>query len=103
MDLEGRFGRKTLVAVLVGGVAAGQSTSRASVDSAGMQATSGGGRPSISADGRFVSIQSDSRDLVPGDTNGAYDIFVHDRRTGATTRASVDSATRERRLEAFRN
>jgi Tol biopolymer transport system component len=85
----------TLVAVLVVGVAAGQNTMRVSVDSAGMQAFSGGGRPSISADGRCVSFQSDSSDLVPGDTNGASDIFVHDRRTGATTRVSVDSAGAE--------
>jgi Tol biopolymer transport system component len=29
---------------------------------------------------------------VPGDTNGAWDIFVHDRKTGETTRVSADSA-----------
>ena len=35
--------------------------------------------PSISADGRFVAFQSDATNLVPGDTNGITDIFVHDR------------------------
>src|SRR5207247_971346 len=30
--------------------------------------------------------------LVAGDTNGFFDVFVHDRQTGATTRVSVDSA-----------
>ena len=29
--------------------------------------------------------------LVAGDTNGAGDVFVHDRQTGTTTRASVGS------------
>ncbi len=47
---------------------------------------------SISADGRFVAFQSDATSLVVGDTNGAPDIFVHDRQTGTTTRVSVDSA-----------
>ena len=30
--------------------------------------------------------------LVPGDTNDALDVFVHDRETGTTSRASIDSA-----------
>src|SRR5213076_1709437 len=30
--------------------------------------------------------------LVPGDTNMATDVFVHDRQTGVTERVSVDSA-----------
>ena len=37
----------------------------------------------------FTSLATN---LVPGDTNGANDIFVHDRQTGQTTRVSVDSA-----------
>ena len=55
-------------------------TERVSVDSAGNQA--GGGEsfsPSISADGRFVAFYSQSNNLVAGDTNDAFDIFVHDR------------------------
>ncbi len=43
----------------------------------------------ISADGRFVAFESYATNLVSGDSNGAYDIFVHDRQTGATERASV--------------
>lgn len=46
--------------------------------------------PSISADGRYVAFQSMALDLVPGDTNGTIDIFVHDRDT-ATSRVSVAS------------
>ena len=66
-------------------------TTRVSVDSVGNQ-TGGGALPAISGDGRFVAFLSDTSDLVPGDTNGALDVFVHDRQTGATTRVSVDSA-----------
>ena len=29
---------------------------------------------------------------MPGDTNGASDVFVHDPQTGQTTRVSVDTA-----------
>jgi Tol biopolymer transport system component len=49
-------------------------------------------RPSISADGRFVAFESYASNLVPEDTNGVEDVFVHDRETGETTRASVDSS-----------
>ena len=48
--------------------------------------------PHVSADGRFVAFASDASNLVPGDTNAVTDAFVHDRLTGSTTRASVDSA-----------
>ncbi len=43
---------------------------------------------SMSADGRFLVIDSD-RTLVDGDTNGALDVFVRDRQTGALERVSV--------------
>ena len=46
-------------------------------------------RPAISADGRFVAFRSDATNLVPGDTNGATDVFVRDRQTGTTRRVSV--------------
>jgi Tol biopolymer transport system component len=46
---------------------------------------------SISADGRYVAFASSAATLVPGDTNGAEDVFVHDRSTGQTTRVSVSS------------
>ena len=45
--------------------------------------------PDISADGRYVAFQSSGADLVPGDTNGLQDVFVHDRDTGTTVRVSV--------------
>jgi hypothetical protein len=46
---------------------------------------------SISGDGRYVAFYSDATNLVNGDTNGETDIFVHDRQTGRTIRASVAS------------
>lgn len=48
-------------------------------------------RPAISGDGRYVALTALSPDLVPGDTNGVMDIFVHDRVMGDMTRVSVDS------------
>jgi trimeric autotransporter adhesin len=39
--------------------------------------------PSISADGRFVVFASDATNLVPGDNNGAADIFLRDTCNGA--------------------
>ena len=45
----------------------------------------------ISADGRLVVFYSYASNLVPGDTNGFSDIFVHDLHTGKTERVSVAS------------
>ncbi|MFC6084502.1 S8 family serine peptidase [Sphaerisporangium aureirubrum] len=45
--------------------------------------------PSISGDGRFVAFHSTSTDLVEGDTNRRYDIFVHDRRPGPEPRFAL--------------
>jgi Tol biopolymer transport system component len=67
-------------------------TTRVSVDSAGNQANSDSYYPSISADGRFVAFGSNSSNLVPGDPNNRYEIFVRDLSTNTTTRVSVDSA-----------
>ena len=64
---------------------------RVSVDSEGNQGNMRSTSPSISADGRFVSFMSEASNLIPDDTNSDYDIFVHDRLTGETTRVSVDS------------
>jgi Tol biopolymer transport system component len=55
----------------------------------GGQGNGGAGEPSISADGRFVAFGSWATNLVPDDTNGLDDVFVHDRRTGTTRRVSV--------------
>jgi hypothetical protein len=49
------------------------------------------GQPSLSANGRYVAFYSAASNLVPDDTNGALDVFVRDRYTGATQRVSVSS------------
>lgn len=48
--------------------------------------------PNISADGRYVVFESGASNLVAGDNNGAYDVFVKDTLTGVTTRVSTNSA-----------
>jgi len=55
------------------------------------QTGTGDRRADLSADGRMVAFNSSAPNLVPGDTNGDSDVFVHDRRTGATIRVSVSS------------
>jgi Tol biopolymer transport system component len=66
-------------------------TTRVSVDSRGVQGDSNSLNPSISSDGRFVAFESVATNLVPDDTNGAADVFVHDLQREVTTRVSVDS------------
>ncbi|GGN20251.1 Tol biopolymer transport system component [Actinoplanes campanulatus] len=43
----------------------------------------------ISGNGRYVAFASFASNLVADDTNGDQDVFVHDLRTGITTRVSV--------------
>jgi WD40 repeat protein len=70
-------------------------TERVSVDSLGAQGNSRSYSASISGDGRYVAFHSGSDNLVLGDTNGGFDVFVHDRETGITERVSVDSSGAE--------
>jgi Tol biopolymer transport system component len=80
-------------------------TTRVSVTTSGRQGTQrANGSPqyllpfgccagtAISADGRYVAFTSYWEDLVPGDTNGQGDVFVHDMRTRETTRVSVGTS-----------
>ncbi len=88
--------RTTLISASSGG-AAGNASSQA---------------PSLSADGRYVSFESDATNLVPGDTNGVKDGFVRDRDTDAdgvfdergavrTYRVRVSSTGLEANRDAF--
>jgi Tol biopolymer transport system component len=67
-------------------------TTRVSVDSAGIQGNGISPWVDISGDGRFVVFSSLSTNLVPGDTNGFADVFMHDRQLATTQRLSVSSA-----------
>lgn len=51
--------------------------------------------PSLSANARYVAFASFASDIVAGDTNANFDVFVRDRRLGVTTRVSVDSSGAE--------
>ncbi|OKI09575.1 hypothetical protein A6A06_02570 [Streptomyces sp. CB02923] len=64
-------------------------TESVTLDGRPPQGKQGAQMPVISANGRYVAFASSREDLVPGDTNGAQDIFVRDRRTGTVTRVSV--------------
>ena len=56
---------------------------RLSVSTAGDQANGDSLQPAVSGDGRFVVFASLASNLVPGDTNGAPDVFLRDRDTDA--------------------
>lgn len=65
---------------------------RVSIDSTGTESGDESLEASISSDGRYVAFRSSASNLVADDTNGAMDIFVHDRQTNTTERVSVSSA-----------
>ena len=67
-------------------------TERVSVDSAEAQGNSDSVVPQISGDGRYVTFYSFAGNLVAGDTNANWDVFVRDLVLGTTERVSVDTA-----------
>ncbi|MGD9905948.1 MAG: IPT/TIG domain-containing protein, partial [Vicinamibacterales bacterium] len=72
-----------------------QRTYRVSVASNGGQANGTSRFPAISADGRRIAFVSDASNLVNGDTNHRWDVFVHDRTTGRTVRVNVGRGGRQ--------
>jgi hypothetical protein len=96
MDADRIAAAALAVALAASAVHAGE-VGRASVTSAGTQGNSASfsaGNRTLSADARLVVFQSTASDLVAGDTNGVEDVFVHDRTTGATVRASLTKRRR---------
>jgi Tol biopolymer transport system component len=71
-------------------VAAG-TTVRVDVAADGTEADERATGGDLSRDGQVVLIASDATNLVPDDTNGREDVFVHDLVAGTVVRASVDS------------
>jgi Tol biopolymer transport system component len=73
------------------------STVMASVNAKGEQTVLSGGMatnpnsdlPAMSADGGLVAFWSNGQNLVDGDTNARFDVFVKDLSTGAVVRANV--------------
>lgn len=66
-------------------------TTRISVSSDGEQGNGNSHAPSISGDGVYIAFGSYASNLVAGDTNDEYDVFVHNQLTGETSRVSVSS------------
>src|SRR4051794_5540864 len=82
-----------LAFLLVASASAGPAaaTMRVSVSSTGKQADRDAYAVGVSANGRLVLINAQATDLVPGDTNERWDVFVHDRSNGKTERVSVST------------
>jgi Tol biopolymer transport system component len=92
-----------LVAGVTGGVfvrdrVAG-TTTLVSVATSGAKAD--GGEPAISADGRYVAFISSASNLVAGDIDGWQDVFVRDRISRTTTRASVATRGTQANSDSF--
>ena len=69
-------------------------TTRESLTETHGEANGDSGFPAVADNGAFLAFQSDAADVVPGDTNGATDVFVRDRRgtpAFSTRRVSVAS------------
>ncbi len=67
-------------------------TERISVATSGLEGNDSSQYPAVSGDGRFVAFMSLASNLVQGDSNGTWDVFVRDRAINTTIRVSVDSA-----------
>jgi Tol biopolymer transport system component len=70
-------------------------TTRLSQSNAGVPSDSSNYGQSMSPDGRYVAFTSDATNLIPGDTNGAFDGYVHDRRTGRLSRVTLTNGDTE--------
>jgi len=64
-------------------------TFRVSISSTGVEAEGTCAYPDISGDGRLVTFISSAENLVAGDDNGYWDVFLHDRLTGETSLVST--------------
>ncbi|WP_230532619.1 hypothetical protein [Microvirga roseola] len=62
-----------------------------SASSTGLEGDGDSLEPTISADGRYVVFSSLANNLVPGDTNSAYDLFMKDLNTGQIVRLSTSA------------
>jgi Tol biopolymer transport system component len=58
-------------------------------------------RPFVSGNGEFVAFRSQASDLVTGDSNGHWDIFVRDLASGTTERISISNDGTEADHDSF--
>lgn len=66
-------------------------TIRISVDNNGVEGNANSSNPAISADGRYVVFSSHASNLIAGDTNSTFDIFLYDIQADTLERVSLDS------------
>ena len=82
----------SVVCLLVAAPVAAQVTQRLSLSSSAVQSNGTSARqPDLTPDARYVAFEDTASNLVAGDVNGTVDVFVRDRQTGTTVRASVDA------------
>jgi uncharacterized repeat protein (TIGR01451 family) len=72
-----------------------------SVGPKGTQGDAASSYPHVSANGRYISFQSNAANLVPGDTNGKQDVFVRDMKAGKTTRVSLGARKTQGNGDSF--
>lgn len=72
-----------------------------STDAAGNAETGASQMPVMSPDKNKVLFISNSKNLVPSDTNGTEDIFLKDLHTGSITRINTDASGKEAVGENF--
>lgn len=70
-------------------------TKRVSVSSTGEEGNGRSVALDISGDGRFVVFDSEASNLVPGDTNARWDVFVYDMQADSVRRISVTSSSEQ--------
>ncbi|HUP78051.1 MAG TPA: hypothetical protein VM260_05755, partial [Pirellula sp.] len=75
-------------------------TTLVSTSSASVQGNGHSIDPSLSPDGKFIAFSSRANNLVAGDSNSTYDIFVKDLVNGTTSRISTNSASVQSNLES---
>lgn len=64
-------------------------TTRESISSAGAQANGASDKPALTADGGIAVFESLATNLVSGDSNSSFDVFLRDRFHSTTTRLSL--------------
>lgn len=76
-------------------------TVRVSNSTGGTQPNNESGDASINGDGRYVAFSSSASNLIIGDGNGFWDVFVKDMQTGSTQRISVSSTGAQGNADSF--
>lgn len=76
---------------------------RISVTSIGSESNGDSSFPALSHDGRFTAFQSSATNLVGGDSNAAFDLFLRDRLTATTSRVSVPTGGGQSNGGSFRS